>query len=352
MLPKKTNREIDALKTWFLAQCRDLPWRNHPSPYAVWVSEVMLQQTQVAVVIPYFERWMQIFPTIQDLAKADLDAVIKEWEGLGYYSRARNLHQGARYVVENHDGILPHLENQLQKIKGLGPYTIGAILSFAFHQRKAAVDGNVIRVLARYNCITEDITKSPTIKHIHALAQEMLPEIEPWIISEALIELGATVCKRKPKCFECPLRNNCKAFAAGNADKLPFKSSKTAVTQLYRAVAVVSCGDAILIKRGSKGKIMSDLHEFPYFELNSALVDPKALAQQLFKEMQLKADWQESLQEVKHSFTRYRAQLYPHSFTVKEKQPIDGYEWVPKKRIKERAFSSGHKRILGQLSDL
>jgi len=292
---------------------------------------------------------MRVFPTIQDLAKADLDAVIKEWEGLGYYSRARNLHQGARYVVENHAGILPNSEDQLQKIKGLGPYTIGAILSFAFHQHKAAVDGNVIRVLARYNCITEDITKSASIKRIHALAQEMLPENEPWLISEALIELGAMVCNRKPKCFECPLRNNCKAFAAGNADKLPFKGVKTVITRLYRAVAVVSCGEYILIKRGSKGKIMSDLHEFPYFELPGALVDPKVLSQQLFEEFQLPVHWQDSLQEVKHSFTRYRAQLYPHSFTVKEKQPIDGYEWVQKKRVKERAFSSGHKRILEQV---
>lgn len=342
----KTNKDIDALKAWFLAQSRDLPWRGNPSPYAVWVSEVMLQQTQVSVVVPYFERWMQAFPTIHDLAKADLDIVIKEWEGLGYYSRARNLHHGARYVVENHAGTLPDSQDQLQKIKGLGPYTIGAILSFAFHQRKPAVDGNVIRVLARYSCFTDEITTSASIKHIHRLAEELLPEKEPWIISEALIELGATVCNRKPKCFECPLRNNCKAFAAGMAQQLPFKATKIVVTQLYRAVAVISCQDHVLIKRGSKGKIMSDLHEFPYFDLASALIDPQVLIQRLDDVLRLSVNWQEKLPEVKQSFTRFRAQLYPHCFTAKELHYVEGYEWIQKNRLKELAFSSGHKRIL------
>lgn len=345
----KTKNDIDALKTWFLAQSRDLPWRGNPSPYAVWVSEVMLQQTQVAVVTPYFERWMQIFPTIQDLANADLDVVIKEWEGLGYYSRARNLHQGARYVMENHAGILPNTEEELQKIKGLGPYTIGAILSFAFHHRKAAVDGNVIRVISRYNCFTDEITKSASLKHIHMLAQDMLPEKEPWIISEALIELGATICNRKPKCFECPLRTNCKAFSAGNAEQLPFKAAKTVITQLYRAVAVIFCQDYVLIKRGGKGKIMSDLHEFPYFDLPTALIDYKLLAQRLHDELHLSADWQKEFNQVKHSFTRYRAELYPHCFSIQEKQDVEGYDWIQEKHLQNLAFSSGHKRILAQL---
>lgn len=345
-----THKDIEALKTWFLTQCRDLPWRSNPSPYEVWVSEVMLQQTQVSVVIPYFVRWMQIFPTIQDLAKADLDTVIKEWEGLGYYSRARNLHQGARYVVENYAGILPDSEEQLRKIKGLGPYTIGAILSFAFHQRKAAVDGNVIRVISRYFHFTEEITKSASKKHIYSLTQELLPEKEPWIITEALIELGATICNRKPKCFECPLKNNCKALAAGIADQLPLKSAKTVITQLHRAVAIIYCDDHLLIKRCPKGKIMSDLHEFPYFDLTTPLIDPHILTQRLHDEFHLSADWQKSLPEVKQSFTRYRAQLYPHAFIVKNRLHVEGYEWIEKKRLQELPFSSGHKRIITKIS--
>lgn len=348
----KKNKDIDSLKRWFLDQSRDLPWRGTPSPYAVWVSEVMLQQTQVSVVIPYFERWMRVFPSIEALAKADLDSVIKEWEGLGYYSRARNLHQGARYVVEHHQGILPDSYDQLKKIKGLGPYTIGAILSFAFHQRKAAVDGNVMRVLARYHCFKEEITKSTSIKHISTLAEEMLPEKEPWTISEALIELGATVCMRKPKCFECPMKNGCKAYSAGIAEQLPIKSIKQAITQLYRAVAVIHAKDHILIKRGSGGKIMSDLHEFPYFDLPVALIDPKIVVKKLREELYVSVEWQKKLPEEKQSFTRYRAQLFPHYFTTGELIDIPEYEWMPKNRLKELAFSSGHKRILMQLSTL
>ena len=170
-------KELIHLKRWFLDQKRDFPWRENPSPYAVWVSEVMLQQTQAAVVISYFERWMQRFPTIQALADAPLEDVIKEWEGLGYYARARNLHAGARYVVENYEGQLPANAEQLYKIKGLGHYTVGAILSFAFQQRKAAVDGNVLRVLARYYGITDDIGKSATVKKCKDLLKSCCQKI-------------------------------------------------------------------------------------------------------------------------------------------------------------------------------
>ena len=155
----------------------------------------MLQQTQVAVVIPYFLHWMQRFPTIHHLAKASLDEVVKAWEGLGYYSRVRHLHEAAKYLVEHFNGQLPSEEEDLKKIKGLGPYTIGAILSFAFHQKKAAVDGNVIRVLTRYFGLEEDISKVATVNKLRQLAQELLPDEEPWIVNEALIELGATLCQ-------------------------------------------------------------------------------------------------------------------------------------------------------------
>jgi A/G-specific adenine glycosylase len=179
--------EVEKLRSWFLSQRRDLPWRENTTPYAVWVSEIMLQQTQVAVVIPYFQRWMDKFPTICSLAAASIEEVIKEWEGLGYYARARNLHAGAQYVVKNHAGELPETEAELRKIKGLGDYTIGAIRSFAFNHKAATVDGNVLRVLARYYGISDDISKMKSVKKFQGLAQSLLPEIEPWIISESLM---------------------------------------------------------------------------------------------------------------------------------------------------------------------
>lgn len=347
-IPMK-NSEVEKLKAWFLSQRRDLPWREDPSPYAVWVSEVMLQQTQVSVVIPYFLRWMEKFPTIEALANASIEEVVKEWEGLGYYSRARNLHEGARFVLKNYSGILPSTEKQLKEIKGLGDYTVGAILSFAFHQRAAAVDGNVLRVLARYYCLEDDICKSKTVKEIRERAQALLPKSEPWLVSEALIELGATVCSRTPKCHACPVNSSCMAFAQGKAAELPVKSARQATTSLYRAVAVIACDGHFLVGKGESGKVMAGLFEFPYVELNAADVDVEAHGSWLKKEMKLSADWLKALPEVRHSFTRYRALLMPQLYSVKKRKEVDGFEWHSLESLKKLPFSSGHRRILAEL---
>lgn len=342
---------LNNLKAWFLDQQRDFPWRDNPTPYSVWVSEVMLQQTQASVVVPYFLRWMRLFPSIQDLARAPLDHVIKEWEGLGYYSRARNLHQGAQYVMENHNGQLPDSIEALKKIKGLGPYTIGAILSFAFHKRIEAVDGNVIRVIARYYGIQEDISQGSTLKRIRAHAADLLPEKESWIVNEALIELGATLCGRRPKCVECPIKANCKAYSLGIAAALPVKSAKPATTQLHRSVAVIRHCDSLLVRRGPKGGIMSDLYEFPYFEVEDpAGINPKNLEQYLLHNYGIKASWNQSLPQVRHSFTRYRASLYPQIFSVSNTSPVPDYEWMSISTLKKLAFSSGHRRIFASVS--
>lgn len=342
-------KDIIRLKEWFVSQQRDLPWRSNPTPYSVWVSEIMLQQTQVSVVIPYFERWMHRFPSIQHLAKASLDEVLKVWEGLGYYSRARNLHAGAQYVVEAYGGQLPSSFESLSKIKGLGPYTIGAILSFAFHQRMAAVDGNVLRVLARYYACKEDITRSKTIKQIQIMAQKLLPEEEPWVISEALIELGATVCGRSPKCMQCPLRQGCAAHLEGIAHQLPVKAPRVATTQLYRAVAIIICEDSVLVQRGEKGNVMADLYQFPYIELTTSTVTEHEMKKSIEATWGLTTLWKSELPVVKHSFTRYRALLLPHMFEMKSPKEVMGYEWHSLTALKEMPFSAGHRRILERL---
>lgn len=343
------SREVKNLKAWFLSQRRDLPWRDNPTPYAVWVSEVMLQQTQVAVVIPYFLRWMEKFPSIEALAKASLEEVVKEWEGLGYYSRARNLHEGARFVLEKHCGILPSNEKQLKEIKGLGDYTVGAILGFAFHQKAAAVDGNVLRVLSRYYSITDDICKSKTVQAIRQKTLDLLPEIEPWFVSEALIELGATVCSRTPKCHTCPLNHSCKAFLEGKAHELPVKSIKIATIPLFRAVAVISCKGKFLVGKGASGKVMADLFEFPYFEMDNSDLDLESHGNWLKSEYKLETEWKRELPQVKHSFTRYRALLLPQLYTIEKISDVKGFEWHTLESLKKLPFSSGHRRILANL---
>lgn len=345
----KKNFDDLSLKTWFLSQKRDLPWRQIRDPYAIWISEIMLQQTQVSVVIPYYLNWMKRFPTIRDLAASSLDEVIKTWEGLGYYSRARHLHEAAKYLVTHHDAQIPNHEEDLKKIKGLGPYTIGAILSFAFHQKKAAVDGNVIRVLTRYFGLEDDISKSFTIKKLREIAQTILPDEEPWIINEALIELGATVCQRKAKCHDCPLQTRCVSFRKGIVDQIPIKSKKTKIEHLYRSVAVIHCGSDYLVKRGKKGSVMSDLYEFPYFEITKASFCPQQLQQTIEENYALKLVQKEILPEIKHSYTRYNIRLYPTLFSCQESKLIEGLHWLSHQSLKNLAFSSGHRRIFQQL---
>lgn len=348
-MPKKFDHE--SLKHWFLQEQRDLPWRHNPTPYSVWVSEVMLQQTQVSVVIPYFERWMKRFPTIHELANAKLDEVIKLWEGLGYYSRARNLLEGARYVLENYHGNLPSTADELKKIKGLGPYTIGAILSFAFHKRTSAVDGNVIRVLCRYYQVAEDIAKPKTIEKIRKLADSLLPEEEPWIINEALIELGATICSKKAKCQTCPLNRSCSSYIQRTVEELPFKSQKIQTQKLFRTVAVLEFDKKILVKRGKKGEIMSDLHEFPYFETNSAKALSKKDLQSKLESWNLKVSAPQKMPIVKHSFTRYQVQLTPIYFKCQTNPIIDDYLWLTYEELNQLAFSSGHRRIFEMIKE-
>jgi A/G-specific adenine glycosylase len=209
------------LNSWFLENRRELPWRIDPTPYRVWISEVMLQQTRASVVIPYFERWMTLFPDVAALAAAPIERVIKTWEGLGYYSRARNLHRGAQQMVESFGGEVPSDREALMSIKGLGPYTIGAILSFGFQKRAAAVDGNVTRVLARYFSIEENVGRQSVKRLIGEKAEAILDEREPWVTAEALIELGATVCTPKPFCELCPLQKSC--LGKDKAESLPIK---------------------------------------------------------------------------------------------------------------------------------
>ncbi len=338
------------LRDWFLDERRDFPWRESPTPYAVWVSEVMLQQTQASVVVPYFTRWMEAFPTISALAEADLDVVIKVWEGLGYYSRARNLHEAAKFLVERHGGELPRSELELSRIKGLGPYTVGAIRSFAFHEKAAAVDGNVLRVLARYYGIHDDISKSSTQKNIRELTQQLLPDAEPWVCMEALIELGARVCTRKAQCRECPLRPSCKAFSESLVEMLPVKGNRINYEALYRAVAVIEHGDKILLRRGKKGQIMSDLYEFPYFETTARGMTQKALAKRIHDDLGLEAEKVCALPETQQSFTKYRVRLRPVLFQCAQRNNVPGMQWVAQSELENLAFSSGHKRILREWS--
>lgn len=333
-----------ALNDWFTGAKRDFPWRKDPSPYKVWISEVMLQQTQASVVEKYFNRWMRVFPNIQALAAAPESEVVKAWEGLGYYSRARNLHAAAKTMMEKFSGEIPSDPAALQMIRGLGPYTIGALQSFAFHRKAAAVDGNVARVIARYYQIEEVICREPVKKRIWELTQNLLPEEKPWVTMEALIELGALVCKRNPVCSECPLNGSCQSHLSGIAPSLPKKNKRPQTQKISRAVAVLIYKDEVLVRQETAGRVMAGLYEFPYVEGTT-----QELEHLIGAELQLIADCVEELPRVAHTFTRFKVDLAPSRWSVKTKKNFPGMSWIPLNQAESLPFSSGHRRILQDL---
>lgn len=331
------------LNSWFLEHRRAFPWREEPTPYRVWVSEVMLQQTRAQVVIAYFERWIKLFPDVYALANAPLERVMKAWEGLGYYSRARNLHAGAQQIMSQYKGKIPSSREELLKIRGLGPYTVNAILSFGFKQRAAAVDGNVTRVVSRFAWIAEDVGKSATKRKIEIAALKMLNEEQPWITAEALIELGATICQPKPRCEVCPLSSSCQAFLKGQPEVLPLKEAPPKVERIVRGVAVIEAEGHVLLKENPAGQLMGGLSEFPYFEGKRS---SRAIQKELKALFHVKPELAERLSPVNHSFTRFHAHLIPFYFRLAEKRPIPHLTWVPIAELLVRSFSSGHRKIL------
>jgi A/G-specific adenine glycosylase len=263
------------LLQWYERSKRDLPWRRSKNPYYIWVSEIMLQQTRVDTVIPYFHRFIDKFPTIAALASAPESEVLKAWEGLGYYSRARNLQSAVREVHEQYNGIVPSDKNEISELKGVGPYTAGAILSIAYNQPEPAVDGNVMRVLSRYFALEDDIAKSSTRISIERLAQELIPAGEAGAFNQALMELGATVCTpRAPHCLTCPVQVHCAGRLAGIAESLPVKTKAKPPRPERRVVALVVGSGAhagqLLIRQRPQDGLLARMWELPHAELPSA----------------------------------------------------------------------------------
>lgn len=352
---KKTINAIDCdlhhwdeplfkLKQWFLVNKRNFPWRSHITPYRVWISEVMLQQTRAEVVIPYFLRWMNLFPSIQQLAIANECSVIKAWEGLGYYRRAKNLMLGAQHVVKVFQGELPSISESLLTIPGIGPYTSQAILAFAFKKHAAPIDGNVLRVMSRLFLLEKSIDLESTRSLLRSFMLSWLPPQDSPVLSEALIELGACICKPTPLCDRCPLQSMCKAVQMGMQCQFPKRNITKRKITLIRWVAIVQYQRTIVLEyRGAKGA-MQGLYEFPYEELETIeqLQDKDSLIEKLASYLGCKLSFISDLEEQQHMFTHYKIKLFP-SLLRADTQPeklcysIDLLDSLP--------FSSGHRRI-------
>ena len=278
-MPDAQSLSADALRrqefplrllVWYRSVKRDLPWRKTRDPYAIWVSEMMLQQTQVATVIPYWNRWLERFPTISDLANAPLEDVLKQWQGLGYYARARNMHKAAQVIVSRHGGVFPTRFEDVLALPGIGKYTAGAVCSIAYDQNVPLVDANVIRVLCRIFGIYGDPKSLDVQQQLWKLAGELIPGGEAADFNQAMMELGALVCIKKPRCEACPIQSVCAAYATGNPESLPQFAPKAAFTEQIDVCAVISHlsdDSRILFIRRPEGGLWGGLWELPRITL-------------------------------------------------------------------------------------
>ena len=271
------------LINWYLANKRDLPWRRTNDAYTIWLSEVILQQTRVEQGLPYFNKFLENFPTVTDFANATEARVLKLWQGLGYYSRGRNMHATAQVVVKNYRGVFPSLHDELIKLKGIGEYTAAAISSFSSGEARAVVDGNVFRVLARYYGISTPINSPAGKKEFYTLANELLYKADPALYNQAIMEFGALQCKPKsPNCTVCPLAQTCYAFTHGQINALPVKIGK--IKQKHRYINYFICveNDRVLVKERQAGDIWQHLYDFPSSEaVEGAGIDDAAFLAQI-----------------------------------------------------------------------
>jgi A/G-specific adenine glycosylase len=340
------------LLAWWDAGHADLPWRDSRDPYAIWIAEVMLQQTQITTVIPYYERWLARFPTVATLAAASLDEVLKMWEGLGYYSRARNLHAAAQQIVAEHVGRLPESAEGLRQLPGIGPYTAGAVASIAFGERAPVLDGNVIRVLSRLVDLEADVTETATEKELWRLAASLVPDGRPGDYNQALMELGQRICvPAAPACHRCPLADLCLARARGTQLERPVRPPRRN-TPHYDVVAGVIYRDdgAFLIARRPPQGLLGGLWEFPGGKQEEGESLPAALRREIREELAIDIAVGRPLGAIKHAYTHFRITL--HAFQARhiagepQHLGVDGHAWVTLDDLDAYAFAVTDRKII------
>ncbi|HSB00952.1 MAG TPA: A/G-specific adenine glycosylase [Anaerolineales bacterium] len=332
------TRLSSGLLAWYRTYKRTLPWRGHPSAYAIWVSEIMLQQTRVETVSPYFEKWMRLFPSVRALATASEREVLNAWEGLGYYSRARNLHKAAKIVAEQYNGALPRDLEQLRRLPGIGRYTLGAIASIAFGMDVSALDGNIKRVYARIFDVTEPVDSPAGEKILWQLADEHLPKGRAGDYNQALMDLGALICVPKnPRCLICPVMEFCQARQNGVQDQRPVKSPKKDVPHYIHAAGVIIVrGRVLLAQRPSQG-LLGGMWEFPNGRVDGDPALGLAKALKTGYNLRLRAPrgvpkW-ERLGIVQHGYSHFGVTI--HVFRCELSGPPKGsnLKWIPLKEL-------------------
>ena len=367
------TRIVPRLLEWFAKNARDLPWRRTKDPYAIWVSEIMLQQTQVKTVIPYWTRWMRALPDVESLARARPQRLHKLWEGLGYYTRVRNMQKAARVICERHQGRFPENYDHVLDLPGIGRYTAGAICSIAFNQPTAVLDGNVIRVLSRLFAVKGDprdrqvnarlwslahalvessatgpvLTPAQPPQTTHSRPRQALPLLRgPAALNQALMELGALVCTpSSPKCAECPVRGSCAAFHQDRVLKYPQTSPRAKPTPRRFLAFVAADSERVLVRQRPAGVVNGHLWELPNLEAKNGTTAREAA----LRVLGIRKNNLEPLCTIRHSITRYRIAM--DVFRVEIRDPAkaercSGGKWVPKARLGRLPFASAHAQAL------
>ncbi len=337
------------LNRWYFKNARDLPWRETKDPYKIWISEIMLQQTTVKAVIPYYERWTKKFPNVHSAAKAEEQQILNLWQGLGYYSRAKNIHKAAKYIVDHFNGKVPSKREELKELPGFGPYTIGALLSIAFDKREPIIDANVRRVVMRVLAIKgkADLKNDQTI---YKFLDQVMPKKNNRTFNQALMELGALICRNKePLCLLCPVKEKCLAYKKGIQEIIPDKQSKT-IKNIDAVIGIIKKRNKFYIQqRPSKG-LLADLWEFPGGKLEANETHPGALSRELREEIGVNVRGHKHMMNVKHYYTQFRVNLWVAFCVIENDPPVDErHKWVSLKELSRYPMPSGSAKIVEKL---
>lgn len=333
---------------WYTKHKRDLPWRRTQDPYKIWISEIMLAQTTVPTVIAYYERWIKTFPTIHDLARAPLQMLLKQWQGLGYYNRARNLHKTAKILVKEHQGRIPPDPLIIRQLPGFGPYTTGSVLSIAYDMPLPIIDANIRRVVMRLLALQGEANTKQDLR-VHEFLLKVLPSRGAGDFNQALMELGALVCRKNPQCSLCPISQYCHAYQQGIQEKIP-RLKKKIIKDIQAVIAVIQKGDYYFIqKRPSRG-LLADLWEFPGGKIQKGETKKRALIRELKEELGLPLKSARPLFEVKHFYTQFRVHLSVFACSLEGRPKVDAnHQWVSYKDFSQYPMPSASSKIIKKL---
>jgi len=338
-----------SLNQWFNKNARQLPWRETTDPYKIWISEVMLQQTTVPTVIEFYKRWIHDYPTLESVAQAPLERLLKSWQGLGYYQRVRNIHKAAKIFVEQYDRRIPEDMEALRKVPGFGPYTCGAVLSIAFDKRQPIIDANIRRVVMRLLAL-ESHANAKIDPAIYAYLDEVLPQKNLRTFNQAFMELGALICKSKePLCSMCPVKSHCKAFEKGIQELIPTKKERL-TEEIDVAIGILRHKGKYFIQRRPADGLLADLWEFPGGKIEKGESPEAALRRELLEELSVDIKDASFLTKVRHFYTRYKVNLYAFICAAKSLPEVHARrKWIQLREFSEYAMPSGSAKIVEYL---